>query len=187
VIEIQILNCGCGSTSWGDVRLDLYRSPSTNVLGDIERGLPFKAEVFDKVLCYNVLEHMANPSALLEEIGRVLKQNGLLTLRTDNASYWRFHVGPVLGRKLGLPFAGIHSGRYENEQGRGAEDRHYAFFTIHHLRNHLERAGFEVEWLDYWPRHVRPSRVPRLVPPAKPYISSFLNAEARKPCRPGDQ
>jgi len=179
-----VLNCGCGNTPWGDVRLDLYKSPTTNILGDIESGLPFKDDVFDEIICLNVLEHVGNPSALLCEIARVLKPGGTLRLRTDNASYWRFHVSPRLGRKLGLSMAGVHSGRYEEDEARGPKDRHYALFTLHHLRNHLEDVGLQIDWLDYWPRNLRPSLLTRMLPFLKPLISSFLNVEARKRERP---
>ncbi len=179
-----VLNCGCGDTPWGDVRLDLYRSSTTNVLCDLESGLPFLDNVFDKVICLNVLEHVGNPSSLILEIARVLKPGGSLRLRTDNASYWRFHLSPQLGHRMGLPMAGIHSGLYEQEVARGPEDRHYALFTLHHLRNHLENAGLHIEWLDYWPRHLRPALISRVLPLSKPFISSFLNAEARKGVSP---
>lgn len=177
---MPVLNCGCGETPWGDVRIDLYPSRTTNVLGDLERGLPFKEECFDEVICLNVLEHVANPQSLLQEIARVLKPGGLLRLRTDNASYWRFHLSPRLGEKLGISMAGIHSGRYEAKVARGPEDRHYALFTLHHLQTHLKSAHFHVEWLDYWPKELRPSLIPRLLPFMRPLISTFLNAEARK-------
>ena len=179
-----VLNCGCGETPWGDVRIDMYPTPTTNVLGDLEQGLPFDRESFDEVLCMNVIEHVGNPLNLLLEIARVLKPGGLLRLRTDNASYWRFHLSPRLGRRLGLSMVGVHSGRYEQDEARGPEDRHYALFTLHHLRNHLKRARLNIEWLDYWPKDLRPSLIPRVLPISRPFISSFLNAEARKAMAP---
>ncbi len=178
---MPVLNCGCGETPWGDVRIDRYLSPTTNVLGNLEQGLPFRRETFDEVLCLNVIEHVGNPLSLLLEIARVLKPGGLLRLRTDNASYWRFHLSSRLGRKFGLSMAGVHSGRYEEDEARGPKDRHYALFTLHHLRNHLQAARLQVEWLDYWPRDLRPSLIPRILPFSKSFVSSFLNAEARKP------
>ncbi len=176
-----MLNCGCGNTPWGDVRFDLYQSSTTNVVGDLESGLPFKDEVFDEVICLNVLEHVGNPASLVQEISRVLKPGGALRLRTDNASYWRFHLSSQLGQKIGLPMAGIHSGRYEQEEARGPKDRHYGLFTLHHLRNYLEDSGLQIEWLDYWPRGPRVTLILRILPFLKPFISSFLNVEATKP------
>lgn len=180
-MNVLVLNCGCGDTPWGDVRLDLYRSPSTNVIGDLGGGLPFRTETFDEVLCLNVLEHVGNPFALLAEIARILKPGGLLRLRTDNASYWRFHIPRGIAGGLGAKMVGIHSGRYEEEDARGPYDRHYALFTLHHLKNHIEQAGLTVEWLDYWPREARPTLLIRAMPFLRPLVSSFLNVEAAKP------
>jgi SAM-dependent methyltransferase len=48
--------------------------------GDIEKGIPFKAGKFDIVLCEQVLEHLTNPPAAINEIARVLRPNGILVL-----------------------------------------------------------------------------------------------------------
>ena len=178
-----VLNCGCGDTPWGDVRIDMYPSPTSNILGDLEQGLPFKAESFDEVLCLNILEHMGNPLNLIREIERVLKPGGLLRLRTDNASYWRYHLNANLARKLGLGCALAHSGGYEQTEAHGPEDRHYSLFTFHHLRNLLRDARLDIKWLDHWPRDMRPTPLVRILPFLKPYICSFLSVEARKPQR----
>ena len=42
-------------------------------------GLPFKNEIFDYVICSHVLEHVGNPSALLNEISRVGKRGYIET------------------------------------------------------------------------------------------------------------
>jgi SAM-dependent methyltransferase len=44
------------------------------------RTLPFDAQAFDTVLSIQVLEHTPQPQALLNEMARVLKKNGLLIL-----------------------------------------------------------------------------------------------------------
>lgn len=45
-------------------------------------ALPFQAESFDVVLCTEVMEHIAEPKLLVQEIHRVLKQGGHLILTT---------------------------------------------------------------------------------------------------------
>ncbi len=53
-------------------------------IGDIsETGLPNAA--FDGVLCSSVLEYVSDPSAALFELGRVLKQNGVLLVSVPNS------------------------------------------------------------------------------------------------------
>ena len=42
--------------------------------------LPFKPEMFDKVLCLELLEHLKHPSKTINEIDLVLKKNGILIM-----------------------------------------------------------------------------------------------------------
>jgi len=46
--------------------------------------LPFDNEFFDVVFAFEVFEHLANPQFVLEEIRRVLKENGLCVISTPN-------------------------------------------------------------------------------------------------------
>lgn len=46
--------------------------------------LPFKENIFDKVVCSDVLEHLDRRGFAIAEIKRVLKPGGLLLLVTDN-------------------------------------------------------------------------------------------------------
>jgi len=48
--------------------------------GDVEKGIPFKAGKFDIIVCEQVLEHLTNPPAAINEIARVLRADGLLVL-----------------------------------------------------------------------------------------------------------
>lgn len=61
-------------------------------------NLPFKAESFGLVYSYQVFEHVRHPEALLAEIRRVLKKDGLMIGQTSQLepyhsfSYWNFTV-----------------------------------------------------------------------------------------------
>jgi SAM-dependent methyltransferase len=49
------------------------------IYGDA-RSLPFAGHSFDGALCFQVLEHVDRPDAVIREIGRVLKPGGLAVL-----------------------------------------------------------------------------------------------------------
>jgi len=49
--------------------------------------LPFRSGVFDGIVAIDVLEHAQDDEALLEEMSRVLKPGGRLTLTVPNAHY----------------------------------------------------------------------------------------------------
>jgi len=63
-------------------RLESVYSPQRWHLfqGDAEKGIPFKGGKFDIVVCEQVLEHLTNPSAAINEIARVLRPDGLFVL-----------------------------------------------------------------------------------------------------------
>lgn len=50
------------------------------VHGDVSRPLPFRDAAFDAVVCEQVMEHVADPAALLREIGRCVRPGGTLVL-----------------------------------------------------------------------------------------------------------
>jgi len=51
--------------------------------------LPFKDSSFDVILLIEVIEHVDNPSRLLDEIHRILKKNGTLIMSTPNVENWQ--------------------------------------------------------------------------------------------------
>lgn len=59
--------------------------------GDIQH-IPLRGEAFDSILCFQVLEHVANPFEGIAEISRVLKPGGILLLSVPHLS--RLHELP---------------------------------------------------------------------------------------------
>ncbi len=59
------------------------------IVADAERLHCFKSEVFDNVLCSEVLEHCLNPEAVFASISHVLKTNGFALLTTPNYRRYR--------------------------------------------------------------------------------------------------
>ncbi len=131
-IDAFILNVGCGSESFGNIRIDKYPG-AANIIADIELGIPFKENIFEIVYSRFLFEHLRNPSFVLNEMVRVLCPGGKLIVITDNASYLPFYFIPSLG-------SGFHVGGYK---GKGPGDKHYAIFTKEHVKNHLNYVGLE--------------------------------------------
>jgi SAM-dependent methyltransferase len=79
------------------VVMDIFPSEHVSVCGDLTSS-PFKDELFDAAVCFNVLEHVYDYRAALNEIYRVLKADGVLygyvpficNVHPDPADYWRF-------------------------------------------------------------------------------------------------
>ena len=108
-----MLDLGCGRASFGEElcgfkkNLRILRGKAARIIGlDVDRnavGNPFLDEFrlietgkkwpvddasIDLIVCDNVLEHIADPGAFFGEIARVLKNRGILCLRTPNS--WNY-------------------------------------------------------------------------------------------------
>jgi 2-polyprenyl-3-methyl-5-hydroxy-6-metoxy-1,4-benzoquinol methylase len=89
------------------------------------------SEPFDVVVCADVLEHFADPDALLRLIRGWLKKGGLLFASVPNVANVSIRMALLFGR---FPY-----------DERGILDRtHLTFFTRSTARRLLEKAGFRV-------------------------------------------
>jgi len=129
----RILNVGCGTQIYGTDFIDIYPSRKEVIKCNVgKEKFPYKEETFDEVYTKNLFEHIPNLPHLLNEMKRVLKKRGKITILTDNAGFFLFHI-PL--RKNNFLQHNSNSVR------AGKEDRHYFLFTPLHLINHLEKLG----------------------------------------------
>ncbi len=72
---------GAGRTVPGYVNLDLVSVPGVDVAADAE-ALPFPSDLFQRIECDAVLEHVSDPRQVMREMVRVLAPGGYLHLVT---------------------------------------------------------------------------------------------------------
>jgi SAM-dependent methyltransferase len=102
--------------------LRLLRETGATVhAGDLS-ALRLPAATFDLVVSLEVVEHLADPGAHLEELGRLTRPAGLLLLTTPN-------YGGLSRQLLGMRW-------------RVIDPEHLGYFTAGTLWHALERAGF---------------------------------------------
>ncbi len=101
-----------------------------------EDEFPFDAHSFDIVLFCEMLEHLLmDPLAVLRQIHRILKPNGVLVLTTPNVCRLNNVLAMVDGANIYDPYSGF--GPY------GRHNREYTRHELHHL---LDFAGFDAEY-----------------------------------------
>lgn len=97
------------------------------------RRLPFADSVFDAVVSFETVEHIAEADRFVGELRRVLKRSGVLVLSTPNASVTSaypanpFHVKEFTPAELG-ELLGPYFGRVELRGQRLSRPRHVAPF-----------------------------------------------------------
>jgi len=95
------------------------------VLGDVH-ALPFKSGSFDEELCSHLIEHVTNPEQLIEEVSRVLKRRGVLTLEAPNGYGLLEYVNRFFGKIRWSYYVHLHR------------------FSDKDLIHMLQTSGFEV-------------------------------------------
>jgi len=99
------------------------------VVGDAME-IPFKDNSFDTIICVELIEHLQNPDKCMNEIHRVLKDNGNLIMTTPNyRSFW-----PL------LEFLWDEFGR-----GRNYRFQHISKFNIDSIKNTLTKYNFRIK------------------------------------------
>jgi SAM-dependent methyltransferase len=84
----MMLNLGCGlKKRAGWINADLNRTVSPDVVLNLEEAhLPFGSDLFRRVVCDNVLEHVSEVQRLMEEIFRVARDGAEVEIYTPHFS-----------------------------------------------------------------------------------------------------
>jgi methionine biosynthesis protein MetW len=145
----RVLDCGCGagdnaralsSSGWDVVGITISsrekeeasRFCSSVYLHNLELGLP--ADVngnFDLVVFSHVLEHIRNPSKILQDVRKVMASGGRMAVALPNVLYWRYRLQFLLGR-------------FEYEETGIMDSTHVHFYTFESGKKLLETNGFRV-------------------------------------------
>ncbi len=116
----RVLDAGAGMTAYAPklknsvdeyIAVDIQHDPRLDAVGSVMQ-LPIQDQTFDGVFCSQVLEHVDDPQAALNEFYRSLKPGGAVVLSVPHLAY-------------------LHN-----------EPHDYFRYTKHGLRVLLERAGF---------------------------------------------
>ncbi len=96
---------------------------------NLENGLPNITEKYDVVFCSHVLEHIAYPQRLLQDIRSVLNENGILIVAVPNIMHYKSRFEIIKGN-----FPMHDSGIWDNT--------HLRWYTLESGKHLLETNGF---------------------------------------------
>ncbi|MBG0855486.1 class I SAM-dependent methyltransferase [Streptomyces spinoverrucosus] len=142
-------------------------------------GLPFCTAAADAVLFSEVIEHLVDPDAALDELRRVLRPGGHLMLSTPNLAAWYNRALLLAG--VQPVFSEVSLRAIHGRPGREVVG-HLRLYTARALREFVTAAGFEVVRLEGAPFHgvPRPLRALDRLACARPALASILLLHARR-------
>jgi SAM-dependent methyltransferase len=83
-----LLHLGCGHTRMdGWVNCDLFPTPETDVVFDVQREWPFADNSVKEIYASHMLEHLDNFFVFFAEAWRVLQPNGTMAIRTPYGAH----------------------------------------------------------------------------------------------------
>lgn len=117
---------------------------------DANCDFPFKDNVFDIIICSEVIEHIKSPICLIKEFHRMLKINGILIISTPNKNPFLSYVlgvFPFLKRKINqqrkwdfsrMGDIGVDADKWDHEA-------HISLMSFSEMKVALKKNGFLVE------------------------------------------
>ena len=167
----RILDDGCGlgfylhllarltkSTVWGVDRdedrlataaADAYAAQTRRLRADVTK-LPFRAAAFDKVISSEVLEHLDDDTAAMQEVARVLKPRGVCAITVPNADY------PALWDPINYLREGLGLGHFSKGPLTGIWTDHRRLYSSRQIVDLVEGVGLSVTDVRLETRHAFP-------------------------------
>src|SRR5712691_13086184 len=141
------------------------------VRGQVEAALPFVANSFATVVAAEVIEHVFDTQAVLQELARVLEPGGWLALTTPNLVALSGRAQLLLGRSP-------HNVEFDAGPGTSGHIRYFTFETLELL---LRRAGLTplVRWSNV--AHFSVLGSSELVGRLRPSLGHTLISVSKKP------
>lgn len=119
------LDLGAGNVRRaGALRADASRSVQPDVVLDASLPLPFRDGSFDRIYCFDLVEHIEDLVGLMGEIHRVLAPDGSVLITTPHYSSANSYTDPTHRHHLGY--------------------RSFDYFTEGHSLGYYSEARFEI-------------------------------------------
>ncbi len=159
------LNIGCGGSRIERavdggicINMDKYLTSATDMLGDLERGLPFRDAQFNHVVAHNILEHVDDVIKSMRELDRLLAPGGILQIEVPHIG--SYNHGTDVTHRRGMTFSSFNflnrAGSYLYPEGNGLFNYRLISFNKENIVNgdlireyadEIPARGTYTEWL----------------------------------------
>lgn len=158
--RLKILDIACGDGRLGKPLVDhghqvwgidahpdaVYTANKVGIrctLGDVTKPLPFQEHTFDVVLLLDILEHLQNPRALLEEAKRLLDPGGTIIISLPNHFDIRSRLEILCGGGI------VHWAHRKFPEHNVWNYEHIRFFRLPDILELLKITGLNTHTLQY--------------------------------------
>ena len=123
-------------------------SPDLKVVQASGEHLCFKKGIFDIIIALDVIEHLNNPIFMLQEISRILKDDGIALLTTDNAQALRVFriLSWFYSRLLFMLFKGLP--RPPRFAAGHHKSTHVKEYSVDEIKHFLGQTNFKIKIYD---------------------------------------
>ncbi len=109
------------------------------VVGDIDTKMPFKSNMFSKIVCSEVLEHLPEDSKGIREMKRVLKKNGRLYITVP---HWNF---PFFWDPVNYILQRVFHAHVKTGFWSGVWAFHQRLYQVPELKKLLQKEGLKID------------------------------------------
>jgi len=120
-----------------------YQHGIGGVVGELNftTTFPFKDKSFDIIICKDILEHVVQPLEIIQDVHRILRDDGCVIISVPNHFYLTQRFRLLLGKGIIWKSIGInHSKNYDSWNYM-----HIRFFTYNSFKRFIDHAGFKPE------------------------------------------
>ena len=105
----KIIDLGCGiRKKKGAIGVDINTDTKADIIYDLDTfPYPFKDNLFDIILCCDILEHLTETIKVMEEIHRIGKPHAIVKIKVPHYACWWGWSDPT-HKKLFSPFSFNH-------------------------------------------------------------------------------
>jgi SAM-dependent methyltransferase len=109
---LRVLNLGCGNRKFEFaeanraaevVGVDSSTNSQADIVHDLDRiPYPVESDSFDLIIMRDVIEHLDDLPAVMNEVYRIVRDGGIVRIQTPHYSSWYLYNDPTHKRFLGI-------------------------------------------------------------------------------------